>query len=169
MGKKSVSEEVKHQIIGMMKCDIGPIEIAKKLKISASCASRTIKRFKESGSIKHKFRSGRPRKTSVQDDRMIFRMARAHPKASAKKIAQELNNSFKNQVTSRTISNRLIERKLFSYVAARKPFLKASDRVKRLNFCRRLLKLTDSQLKSIIFSDESNFEVIGDQEYWCVD
>jgi transposase len=161
MGRKKINEATKHQIIGMMKLNVGPNEISKKLNISASCASRTIKRFKETGDIKDKFRSGRPRKTSIQDDRLIFRLARIDPKASSKKIAQKLNDTLNNHITSRTVSNRLIERKLYSYVAIKKPFLKPTDRMKRINFCRQLLRLTDKQLNSIIYSDESNFEIIN--------
>ena len=152
---KKVDETVKNQIIGMMKSDLKPAEIARRLNIFPDCAERTIKNFKETGNVKEKFWSVRPRKSSINDDRLIFGTARQNFKAIAKMIAQIINPKFENRITSRTVSNRLQERKLFSYTTLRKPLLKLSDRIKRINFCRRMLKLTDEQLNSIVFSDES--------------
>ena len=96
-----------------------------------------------------KFRSGRPRKTNHYDDNLIFRISRKDPKASCKKIAQQINKNLAEPITNRTVANRLIERNLHSYIAARKPLLKPSDRIKRIKFCRQLPKLTDEQLLKI--------------------
>jgi len=94
-------------------------------------------------------------------DNLIFRISIKDPTASCTKTAQQINEILINHITSRIISNRLRERKLFSYVAVRKPLLKPTDRLKRVNFCRQLLKMSDDQLSKIIYSDESNFEVIN--------
>ena len=66
----------------MMKSDLKPAEIARRLNIFPDCAERTIKKLKEIGNVKDKLRSGRHRKTYINDDRLIFRTARQDFKAS---------------------------------------------------------------------------------------
>ena len=80
------------------------IEISRILKsVSPSCVSRTIAKFKQTCRTADKKRSGRPRMTSITDDNSIYRIAR------------------KNQISRQTVNRRLIDRKLWCYVADRKP------------------------------------------------
>jgi len=162
MGKKAVSTEIKQRIIGLYIGGFKPSEIARTLKsVSRSCASRTIQKFKLTGSTADKKRSGRPRVTSLTDDNTIYRIARKNPKFSAKEIAQEINLALENHISRQTVNRRLIDRRLCCYVAARKPLLKPSDRLKRLKFCRAILRMTNYEIRRIIFSDESNFTVLN--------
>lgn len=161
MGRKRVSQETKNEIIGMMKAGKGPTEIGRLLKISTNCASQTIKKYKLNGNVKDLKRSGRPRKTSVHCDRLIFKLARQDPRASAKKIAQNINPTLENQISSRTVNNRLLERDLISYAATKKPRLNRQDKINRLNFCNKILNFTQKELEKMVFSDESNYQVIN--------
>jgi hypothetical protein len=47
---------------------------------------------------------------------------------------------------------------LFSYTAARKPFLKRADYKIRLKFCKKVISMGDDEIRKIIYSDESNLE-----------
>lgn len=162
MGKKSVKKELKERIIGLHLAQHSTREIKAILKcVSQSCVSKTIRKFKSTGTTLDKPRSGRPRKTSITDDNTIYRIARKNPKFSAKEIAQEVNLALKKGISRQTVNRRLIDRKLCAYVSARKPLLKPSDRVFRINFCRRMLKMSSEQLNKIVFSDESNYTVLN--------
>ena len=169
MGKLSVSKETKDKIIGLHMGGYNYADIVRTLSladhgaivVSASCVRRTCLKYEETGSTVDKYRSGRPRKTSTTDDRMIFRMARKEPMKSTKQIACELNLYLEEPISRHTVGRRLIDRKLYSYVAARKPLLKPLDRIRRVNFCRKLLAMTDQQIRSIIWSDEANFTIIN--------
>ena len=142
----------------------GPREISRVLGVSASSASKVIGKFNQLGHTQDLYRSGRPRKTSAHDDRVIFREAWKNAKFSTKKLAQHVYPVLGNPITRRTGSNRLIERELFSYSALHKPLLKAADKTKKIKFCKEVLKLSDEQLRKILFTDESNFEVWF--EFW---
>jgi transposase len=62
MGKKSVSMETKWQAIGMHKSNLSNREIARRLDISENCVRSTLKKFRDSGSVADKPRSGAPKK-----------------------------------------------------------------------------------------------------------
>ena len=99
--------------------------------------------------------------TSIIDDKFIYRIARKNPKYSAKQIAQEVNLAFKNQISRQTINRRLIDCKLCCFVAARKPLLKPTDRLKQIKFCKAIFKMSNYELRRIVFSDEPNYTVIN--------
>ncbi|XP_065681507.1 uncharacterized protein LOC136095169 [Hydra vulgaris] len=162
MGKTSVSKEIKERIITLHLAGNSTRKVQLILKnVSQSCVTKTIAKWKKTGSTLDKIRSGRPRKTTTTDDNSIYRIARKNPKYSAKQIAQEINLALKNDISRQTVNRRLIDRKLCSYTAARKPMLKRSDRLKRLQFCKKILKMSDSDIKKIVFSDESNYAVVN--------
>ena len=162
MGKKAVSYETKQRIVGMHLAGLNYAEISRTIgSVSPSCVSRTVKKYQLTGSTADKKRSGAPRKTSITDDNLIYRIARKNPFYSVKSVTDEINQNLNNRISRQTVGRRLMDRKLFSYTAARKPFLKRQDYKKRLKFCQQLIRMSDEQIKKIIFSDESNFTIIN--------
>jgi transposase len=162
MGKKKVSDIIKNQIVGLFRGGHSTNEIQTIIRsISKSCVAKTIIKYKRTGTVFDKPRSGRPRKTSITDDNAIYRLSRKFPKYSQNKLAQEINAALNNRISKQTIGRRLLDRNLGSYTAAHKPLLKREDKAKRIKFCKQLLRMSDSQINKIIFSDESNFQVIN--------
>jgi transposase len=160
MGRKSVSKEVKDQIIGLHKGGFNYAAISRTLGVvSETCVAQTVKKYQLTGSTKDLPRTGRPKKTSHYDDNVIYRIARKNPTLSCSQIASEINTTLEQPISRFTVGRRLNQRKLFSYVATRKPALRPIDRIKRANFCRRLLRMSNDEIRSIIFSDESNYTI----------
>lgn len=77
-----MTEALKWQIIGMDRCSKSHREIAAALNVSKTCVTNTIKKFQEQGEVVDKPRSGRPRVTSLREDRIIARVAKRNRKAS---------------------------------------------------------------------------------------
>ena len=119
--------------------------------VSKTCVALTIEKFKTTNSVADKKRPGRPRVTSIQEDWMIFREARKKPHFSAKIITSEIRLGNQKIISSRTVQRRLVERKLISYDAVRKPLLKPTFKIKRLNFCRKIFKLSQYQVNKFFF------------------
>ena len=51
-------------------------DIARVLNVSQSVVSRLLKKHRETGSVKDRKRSGRPKATTPRQDRLLFRMSR---------------------------------------------------------------------------------------------
>ena len=81
MGKRAVAKEIKERIIGLSLAGNSTRKIQSILKnVSQSCITKTISKFKQTGSTSDKTRSGRPRKTTTTDDNSIYRIARKNPR-----------------------------------------------------------------------------------------
>jgi len=50
---------------------LSELNIAAKLKVSKTAVHQSIKKFKQYGSYKGLHRSGRPRKTTIREDRLM--------------------------------------------------------------------------------------------------
>ncbi|XP_047139115.1 uncharacterized protein LOC124815020 [Hydra vulgaris] len=97
-----------------------------------SCVTKTLAKWKKTGSTLDKIRYRRPRKTTNTDENSIYKIARKNTKYSAKQIAQEINLALKNDISRQTVYRRLFDRNLCSYTTARKLMPKRLDFFKRL-------------------------------------
>ena len=68
-------------------------EISEKVKRSKSVVSRVVKSYKDTGKIFSAFKTGRPRKTSAKEDRIMQRMSLKDRFKSCTEIKRVMNNT----------------------------------------------------------------------------
>ena len=111
--------------------DIAACKIAPK-----STIYRIIKNFKESGSIVVKKASGRPRKSSKHQDRLLKMIQLRDRGTTSTELAQEWQQAGVSAY-AHTVRRILLEDGLVSRTAATKPLLSRKNIRDRLIFCRR--------------------------------
>lgn len=163
MGKKSVSYETRCQIVGLLKDKTNTNKkIAELVGVSEKCVRTTKKNLEKYGRPKESPRSGRPRKLTDRDEAYLFRQVRKYPTLSNRNIASDFNSKFENIKISRETVRRVLSKKgIGTYTALKKPLLTVKDRLKRLKWCKERLNWSVAHWSSVIFSDESNFEVFN--------
>lgn len=135
-------------------------QVAKLFKISVKGVRKIIKKSIETRTLADRPRSGRPRVTTTQENLLIVRLCKKNPEILVKEIQEQLQNAG-SMVSQTTIRRRLHDAKLRGYVARKKPLLSNVHKKRRLEFA---LKYENKSLdfwKKVIFSDESKFEVYG--------
>lgn len=152
-GKYSV--QLKEKIINDYCNGESVTSIAYKFGIHHSVISRIISRFRSSGSLTTIHRGGRPRKTTNRDDQAIIRLIKKDPFISARSIGNQL----KLNVSIRSIQRRSVEGGLKTYRSAKKPFISAKNRRARIEFAKEHLNWSATQWKTVLFSDESKFNI----------
>ena len=126
------------------------------------CVQTTLKNHELHNDVKDLLRLGRPLKLTSRDQSYLYRKVRQDPKISYHKLAEGFTNIPGNVSVSRWTVRRCLNKKsLDCYVAARKPFLLVLDCLKRLKWCRERLHWSVEDWAKVIFSYESNFEVIN--------
>ncbi|CAF1041977.1 unnamed protein product [Brachionus calyciflorus] len=144
MGKNKVTDNVKWQIVGLLKdgCKTQQ-EIAELVGVSQKCVSSIKKKHESTGQVSDLRRSGRPRKLNFRHESYIFREIRKNPTLSYINLAVDFNAKFSNvKVSKATIRRLLIKKGLESHTAVRKPLLTAEDRIKRYKWCKQRLNWT---------------------------
>ena len=162
MGKKAVSYETKCQIIGLSKDKTNTnTKIANLLGVSEKCVRTTLRNFERSGSVKDSPRSGRPQVTTERQKRRISLLFDKKGKLPLRRGTVQVETMIGKPISPSTVRRILSRTKLDSYFAVKKPYLTITDKKKRLKWCKERQSWSAERWRHVIFSDESNFEVIN--------
>lgn len=96
-----------------------------------------------------------PRETSRHEDFLIKRTIQNDPTASSSHIRNRLDL----KISERTIRRRAVEAGLFSRRPAKKPFISSKNKKARLEFAKAHLNWSVQKWKTVLFSDESKFNL----------
>ena len=107
------------------------------------------------------FGRGRKGKTSAATDRMIVPNSKSKRRISAHVGKAEIEVELGMILNANTIRNRAQEAGLFGRVARKKPLVNKVNRGKRLKFARDMLKKPIGFSETVIWSDESKFNLFG--------
>jgi transposase len=127
--------------------------VANKLQLPKTTVFRWIKRYEQTKSVARNPGSGRPKKTSVRSDRVLYRLARANGFATCNDLLRHWNES----VSKSTILRRLRQRHLRKYRPCRVPLLKKEQKLARLNWAMSRCHWRARQWNRVIWTDESRF------------
>ncbi|KAL7874590.1 hypothetical protein SRHO_G00055600 [Serrasalmus rhombeus] len=162
--KKQLSKEKRVAIITLRNEGQSVRKIGKTLKVSPSAVAKTIKRYKETGSHEDRPRKGRPRVTSAAEDKFIRVTSLRNRRLTAGQIRDQVNatqNSSSRHISRTTVKRRLCASCPHGKIAARKPLLRTGNKQKRLVWAKEHKEWTLDQWKSVLWSDESKFEIFG--------
>lgn len=163
MGRKSVPESIKWQVIGQFKTGKNKSEISRLLNISRKCVINTIRVYKKSNNVKNKSRSGRPRVTNSRVERLIVNKVKNNRSITANSLKNELKEELSVNISRQTINRRLLEKNLKSCVATRKPLLTEKNRKARFEWCKDKLSWKPEKWMLVLFSDESSFQLFSNR------
>ena len=147
--RTSPSDETRWRLIVLHEEGYSQRQIADRLKITQSTVCKHIKRYKETGDVHDRPRTGRPRKTSTATDRYIQITSERDRFLTAPDIARILQDADIVDIHRSTVSRRLSFAGLDGRVARKKPLLSETNRVKRL-VCQRTSRLERQRLGSCI-------------------
>ncbi|KAL0832328.1 hypothetical protein ABMA28_001763 [Loxostege sticticalis] len=139
----SLSPEECTRIITMVQEGRSQRSTSRTVGVSLSMVQRVLQRFQKTGMNIGRPGNGRPKCTTVREDRFVVRNS-----------LQEVHH---NNVSSDTILRRLREADIKRYRPANGPKLLREHRVARLRFSREHIRWTDEDWSRIMFSDESRF------------
>lgn len=158
---KEISLEKRAQIVILRKTGLKHREIADTVGVSKTGLATALARYEETKSNTNKKRCGRPRKTTKNDDQYIQMISTRNRFKTAPDIRAEVNNCLPQPISVSTVRNRLREKGLNGHVALRKPLLRPINKRKRSAFAKKYQNWTVDQWKSVLWTDESKFEIFG--------
>lgn len=135
-------------------------------EITPMTVSRCVKRFKETGSVLDKYRTGRPKSTTdEQTASRVLQKVRQYPRFSVRQVSQDM------EISTTAVWRILRENQFNPFSIQQVQCLKPVDHNLREDFCTWFLEQNDI-VHWTIFSDESIFYVNGcpsHQHYWSIE
>ena len=98
-------------------------QIATRRRCRHTTARVIIKRFQQSGSLKDKPRSGRPRCCTTIDDSVLLRQCRTNAKKTDPELKRQRSEQVRVQCTTRTVRGRLLNYGFKSRIVRKKPLI----------------------------------------------
>lgn len=83
---------------------------------------------------------------------------------SSKALAQDLWESSNVNISARSVRRRLLKANLKSHRPAKKPFINAQQRARRVRWCLEHREWTLDQWRKVIFTDESKFQLFNTKQ-----
>lgn len=157
MANDKLGKELRNRIISEYTNGLSQKDISAKYGIHKSTISRTISRFKNTGSAVVVHRGGRKPKTSPRQDALIIRNIKKNPFISSRRLVETLNLP----ITGRAVRYRAVRAGLMSRRPAKKPLISKKNMNKRLKFAIDHVNWSVKKWNNILFSDESKFNIIG--------
>ncbi len=135
-------------------------KIAKSLKLSSSTVHNIIQRFRESGTIS--VRKGQGWKTilDARDLRALRRHCITYRNATVMEITTWAQEYFQKTLSVNTIHRAIRRCRLKLYRSKKKPYLNMIQKRRRFLWAKAHLKWTVAKWKTVLWSDESKFEVL---------
>ena len=99
--------EQRERAIGMLTAGMSARDVARHFQRHESTISQLQNKFQQTGNVAERPRSGRPRKTTPQEDRFLTTSSRCNRFLSSRKLGRLLRIAAGTRVCDRTVRNRL--------------------------------------------------------------
>jgi transposase len=132
MMRRHLTSNEAAQAVGMILAGQVQRAVAGHFNVSQSVISRLWNRFQHTGNVAERPRSGRPRKTTVRQDRYLSNMAKRQRFQSAVRLNSDFRTATGVRVSSQTVRNRLHTANMRAYRPAVRPLLTFRHRTARL-------------------------------------
>ncbi len=168
MRSKELSLSVKQAIIRLKKQNKPIREIAKTLGVAKTTVWNILKKKERTGELSNTKRPGRPRKTTVVDDRRILSLVKKTPFTTVGQIKNTLQE-VGVCVSKSTIKRRLHQSEYRGFTTRCKPLVSLKSRKARLEFAKRHLKKPSQFWNNILWTDETKINLYqsdGKRRVW---
>ncbi len=155
-----ICERVRKKIVEYFKNNVPQHQIAKALQISSSTVHNIIKRFRETGEISVRKGQGRTPLLDARSLRALRRNCITHRHDSDIDITKWAQEYFQKSLSVNTICRAIGRCQLNLYHAKRKPYENMVQKRRRVLWAKAHLKWTVSKRKSVIWSEESKFDIL---------
>ncbi len=154
-----ICERVSKKIVQYFKNNVPQRQIAKALQISSSTVHSIIKRFRETGEISVRKGWGRRPLLAARGLRALRWHHITHRHDSVIVITKWAQEYFQKPLSINKIHHATCRCQLMLYHAKRKPYVDLVQKRHRVLWAKAHLKWTVSKWKSVLWSDESKFDL----------
>ncbi len=153
-------ERVRKKIVEYFKNNVPQRQITKALQISSSTVHNIIKRFRETGEISVRKGQGRRPLLDARGLRALRRHCISHLHYLVIDITKWAQEYFQKPLSVNTIRRAICRCQLKLYHAKRKLYVNMVQKRSRILWAKAHLKWTVSKWKSVLWSDESKFDIL---------
>jgi len=136
----AVIKEIREVMVSLSEQKMDTKKIAKTVKTSQRTVQRVLKMHKKTGDVSPGHHSGRKRRLTEREERLLKRIARKQPFTKPKEMQSTLLQATGKKISDDTVRRTLHKVGLHPHRPRRKPALSKAQREARLKFARKYTK-----------------------------
>ena len=105
--RRHLTVEEASRAIGLLQGGLSQRQVGERFNVSHSVISRLLARFQQTNSVKQRQKTGRPRKTTVHQDRQIVLLAKRNRMSSAVSLNRDVRTATDVRMSVQTVRNSL--------------------------------------------------------------
>ena len=156
-----IPSPVKAALVNAVKSGRRISHVARDFSLPQKTVDNIVKRYDVRGTVSRAPKCGRPKKTSLRQDKLIRRLSTADPRRTAVDITKDLNEHYATDIHVSTTKRRLKDMGLHGRFGVKKPLISKKNRMTRLKFAQAHLNWTTAEWSRVLWSDESKFQLFG--------
>ncbi|KAL7723160.1 hypothetical protein ACLKA6_019931, partial [Drosophila palustris] len=160
MGPRTTMEQ-RELVIHHFKDGLSQRKIAEIVNMKYPTVQKIIERFVHENRLGDKGRQAPNKIFNEAEERYIVRKMKANPRLTAPKLASEVSTGLGKKCCDETVRRVLRAHDLNGRVARNKPFISPKNRLARLTYAKTHLSMTPDFWNTVIFADESKFNIFG--------
>lgn len=163
-GYKRLSHDDRVRICTLANEHISNHELSRRFNVHRATVINLLRKYRSTGSVDDRQRKGRPRMTSLREDRRLLRISKSNPAAVSGAVRQLWIESGGLPLSKMTVKRRLIAGGLHGQIAVHKPLLTARHRKRRLEWALQHRHWTVDMWRRVVFSDEVPLPLVQTKE-----
>lgn len=149
----------REQAIGMLVAGMTQVQVVKNFNVSRMTIARIKTRLRDTGTTNDRPRSGRPRETTLRQDRHILIIHLRNRFVNASQTARQTNGRHNNRISAQTVRNRLRHVGLRVRPPLKGPILTQRHRMARLQWTRVRIRWNRQAWRQVLFTDGFKFNL----------
>jgi len=149
----------KSEVLALSNLGLSIREISKKLGIPRSTIHKIVAKYKQTGKVEHLGNNGRPSNLNRSVTQAILQENEKNNNISCRKMAVKMEDVYGIKISYGSVRNYLNELDIHAFTPRKKPMLKENHVIDRFNASKRWIMMPEERVKSMIFSDESKFNL----------
>ncbi|GFS54388.1 transposable element Tcb1 transposase [Trichonephila clavipes] len=160
--RKHLDDCLRGRIIGRLECGCTQREVSEEVGVAQSVVSRHWQRFQDDGNVSRCYSTGRPRFTTLNEDRYLAVTAKRKRRNTASDMSRQLSSATGTTVSRQTVYRRLEYIGLYARRPVRCVPLTATPSRLQLTWSREHALWTPQQCSCVMFSDKFRFSLQSD-------
>ncbi|XP_065650337.1 uncharacterized protein LOC136078491 [Hydra vulgaris] len=128
--------EIRQKVIVLHEEGYSKRQILSKTGCSKTAVAEIIKKFRETGSLEDRKKSGRPPKLIKDEYKYLKTLSLRNRKKTSTEFTKDINTATGKNVSSSCIRRHQLKSGLRGYVAIRKPLLRCGNKEKQLKYAK---------------------------------
>jgi transposase len=157
---RNLNHDERVAIITLVNTGLSISETARQCNVNRRTVQRLHKKYATYGDVDDLHRCGRPKVSSIRENRILGRMCTANPRLVAKILRNRWSIEYGVRASLATVKRRLVKMGLRGHIAKHKPFLSVQHRQRRLQWAKERANWSANEWQLCLFSDECPFPLI---------